>query len=185
MSFTDGISLFSGMFTNMVPFGLDWLLGIILVLLTAFILTREIQRWGQLLLPITVMWNILGINMVLTWYIIVTIMFAISIMSSDMITTAISTIAKNTYKMSKFGLKREEEKIANELRIQANRSAMVDEMKKAASLGSTMSNVQMKGYAMEAANLAKGKKKWIKAKSDLLPFKEEIAKLQNEIDKGN
>lgn len=91
---TSGITLFTDSFQNVTFFQIEWILSIILVGFTLLILTREFSTWAQLALPVTVGWDIVGIEPSLIFYIFVAIAFVFSHLSFQMITGGIEAVTK-------------------------------------------------------------------------------------------
>lgn len=100
-----GINYLSGVFTGTTIFGLEWILSLILTLLTLLILTREYNKWRELALPVMIIWHIVGITPNLLMYLGAGIIYVIDKVSIQTLGSVISAI-KITPKRQKDELKR-------------------------------------------------------------------------------
>lgn len=71
-----------------------WLVHSILTLLTLIILTRDVNKWKQLALPITMLWHIIGIQPSYLMYLGAGIVFIIDNLSINIIGKTIRTITR-------------------------------------------------------------------------------------------
>lgn len=84
-------------FTTTTVFNIEWVLNIIATVVTTILITRDKNAWAILLLPVTIMWHIIGLTPSFIWYIITSLLLIVKIFSTDIIGNMTST-AKSLWK---------------------------------------------------------------------------------------
>lgn len=62
MAIEDGFELISNVFTRTTVFGIDWIIPTIVIILTLIIITRDVNKWKTLALPVSAAWYIIGLK---------------------------------------------------------------------------------------------------------------------------
>lgn len=86
-------TLFKESFQNVWIFQLDYVISLILVLLSCLLITRDYQKWKTLAFPLTVGWHVVGINQSLLIYTVLGIMFVIENLSLQLLGNVIKSVS--------------------------------------------------------------------------------------------
>ena len=97
-----GFELFENVIQNTNVFELTWLFSIILTLLTLLMITRDTQKWRQLLFPVLIGWDVAGVNPHPLTYVFVAIIYGIDIMSLQLVTSFIGVSSRERVKSRKY-----------------------------------------------------------------------------------
>lgn len=85
MGIEQGTQLISEILNRFELFGIPWMLPLVLVAITMLLITRDIQEWQVLALPVTVFWHIIGVTPHFLWYVVAIIMFVLYLLSLETI----------------------------------------------------------------------------------------------------
>lgn len=92
--------------------GVEWIISIIIVIITLALITLNLQKWKTLALPVTVGWYIIGITPSYLWLIGTGIIFVIETLSIKVLGNtieAITNVTKEYYQAIKHGVKKARE----------------------------------------------------------------------------
>lgn len=78
---SQGTSFITNAFTNTEIFGIKTIIGLIIIVLTLILITREYKQWGVLALPVLISWKIVGLQFNMLHYLVCAITFIITAMS--------------------------------------------------------------------------------------------------------
>jgi hypothetical protein len=92
MGIEQGTGLLNDIFTNTTVFNVEWLFSIIFVVMTLAIITRDVEKWRILALPVTIMWHIVGIKPSMILYIFVGILFVLEAFSMQVAGNVVGTV---------------------------------------------------------------------------------------------
>ena len=92
-------------FKDSLVFNIDWLIVIFIVFISMLLITRNIQKWKVLALPVTLAWSIAGLKPSLLWYIIITIIFGVESLSIDMLGSLVKAVSKPFVETGKIATK--------------------------------------------------------------------------------
>lgn len=81
-------------YIDVTVFNIYWILNVVLVMATGYIISRDKGTQKYLWLPLTIAYHVAGIPPSYVWYIITTIMFTLGIFSADTIGNLIWTNLK-------------------------------------------------------------------------------------------
>lgn len=101
MTYNVTTQLFSETLTNTNYLNADWLIPLILIVITLAMITRRISDWVTLSFPISIMYSALGLRVHLLILTFTAVMFAVRVLSTELLTQAVSyvgNIFKNTRK---------------------------------------------------------------------------------------
>lgn len=89
-----GFELLNNTFTNTSIVNINWIVSIIFVIFTLLIITRDVNKWKTLALPVTILWHIIGIKPSFILYAITGIIFIVNILSIELIGNILEVINK-------------------------------------------------------------------------------------------
>jgi len=103
MGIEQGFEIFSNSFIDTNIFDVSWIISIIFVFLTLLLITRDINKWKIMALPVTIMWHIVGLEPSFIFYMITAIVFVVEAFSIEIVGNVLEAVSniKNTITGSK------------------------------------------------------------------------------------
>lgn len=92
MTIAQGIELFKSAYLDTTIFSVDFILPTIIILLSLLFITREINAWKTLALPVSFAWLTAGVQTTFLFYVVATIIFVIDTMSLQALAGGLSVL---------------------------------------------------------------------------------------------
>lgn len=107
-----GIQTAGNIFSGTSFFGADWLLALIIIGLSMLLVTRDLNDWKTLALPMSLMWMLAGLHVNLLIIITTSIFFAIDVLSTKTLGTVLSSVtaAAKGLNVKEYALEKQVEK---------------------------------------------------------------------------
>lgn len=101
MAIEQGLQAFGSIFQDTTVFGLNWIIALLLTLITLLLISKEPNDWKTIALPVTTLYHAMGITPSFLQYLLASIIFAIEIFSLQTIGNTIDVFRQHTTKLIK------------------------------------------------------------------------------------